>query len=165
MWICLFALERTNDLQDRRAVTDYSSEGLTGNEQIVITPSSDPPLRAGTYFVSLGLFDTGVVAQGTLIATVELGGAAPPPTDTGDPWSRPNIERFRGTWRFTYTKNSAAITDTFVLSTVFEQPDSPDEWVIGGSQGDGATAVLFYNRDLDSYVLVRVKRKDSIPST
>ena len=118
-----------------------------------LPPSSDPPLRAGTYFVSLSLFDAGVVAQGTLIATVELGGAAPPPTDTGDPWSRPNIERFRGTWRFTYTKNSAAITDTFVLSTVFEQPDSPDEWVIGGSQDDGATAVLFYNRDLDSYVL------------
>ena len=142
-----------NDLQDRSAVTDYSSEGLTGNEQIVITPSSDPPLRAGTYFVSLGLFDTGVVAQGTLIATVELGGAAPPPTDTGDPWSQPNIERFRGTWRFTYTKNSAAITDTFVLRTVIEQPDDPGEWFIGGTQADGATAVLFYSRDLDSYVL------------
>ena len=26
------------------------------------------------------------------------------PADTGDhPWSRPNIERFRGTWQFTYT--------------------------------------------------------------
>ena len=142
-----------NDLQDRRAVTDYSSEGLTGNEQIVITPSSDPPLRAGTYFVSLGLFDTGVVAQGTLIATVELGGAAPPPTDTGDPWSRPNIERFRGTWQFTYTKNSAAITDTFVLRTIVELPDDPGEWAIGGTQADGATAVLFYSRDLDSYAL------------
>ena len=145
--------EEDNAIEDGSVVTDYSSRGLTGNERIVITPSSDPPLRAGTYFVSLGLFDTGVVAQGTLIATVELGGAALPPTDTGDPWSQPNIERFRGTWRFTYTKNSAAITDTFVLSTVFEQPDSPDEWVIGGSQDDGATAVLFYSRDLDSYVL------------
>ena len=142
-----------NDLQDMRAVTDYSSEGLTGNEQIVITPSSDPPLRAGTYFVSLGLFDTGVVAQGTLIATVEFGGATPPPTDTGEPWSRPNIERFRGTWQFTYTKNSAAITDTFVLNTIVEDDDEPGEWAIGGIQADGEIAVLFYSRDLDSYAL------------
>ena len=151
-----------NDLQDRSAVTDYSSEGLTGNEQIVITPSSDPPLRAGTYFVSLGLFDTGVVAQGTLIATVELGGAAPPPTDTGDPWSRPNIERFRGTWQFTYTKNNAAITDTFVLNIIIEQSDAPGEWGIGGIQADGEVAVLLYSRDLDSYALVKVAEDDEV---
>ena len=41
------------------------------------------------------------------------------PADTGDPWSRPNIERFRGTWQFTYTKDRAAITDTFVLNPAF----------------------------------------------
>ena len=147
--------EEDNAIEDGSVVTDYSSRGLTGNERIVITPSSDPPLRAGTYFVSLGLFDTGVVAQGTLIATVELGGAALPPTDTGDPWSQPNIERFRGTWRFTYTKNSAAITDTFVLRTVIEQPDAPGEWLIGGIQADGEIAGLLYSRDLDSYVLAK----------
>ena len=60
-----------NALQDGRVVSDYSSLGPTGNEQIVITPNSDPPLRAGTYFVSLGLRDIGVVAEGTLTATVE----------------------------------------------------------------------------------------------
>ncbi len=43
------------------------------------------------------------------------------PADTGDPWSRPNIERFRGTWQFTYTKDGAAITDTFVLNIVLDQ--------------------------------------------
>ena len=59
-------------------VTDHRSSGPTGNEQVVITPSSDPALRAGTYFVSLGLFDVGVVAEGTLLATVELGGATDP---------------------------------------------------------------------------------------
>ena len=76
------------------------------------------------------------------------------PADTGDhPWSRPNIERFRGTWQFTYTKDGAAITDTFVLSLVIEQTDEPGEWLIGGIQDDGALAVLFYRRDLDSYVL------------
>ena len=66
---------QNNAFQDGRIVTDHRSSGPTGNEQIVITPSSDPALRAGTYFVSLGLFDTGVVAEGTLLATVEFGGA------------------------------------------------------------------------------------------
>ena len=60
-----------NTVQDRRVVADYASEGITGNEQIVITPRSDPPLQAGTYFVSIALFDTGVVADGTLTAEVE----------------------------------------------------------------------------------------------
>ena len=77
----------------------------------------------------------------------------PSPVDTGDPWSRPNIERFRGTWQFTYTKDRAAITDTFVLSIIIEQADEPDEWAIGGLQDDGTIAVLFYSRDSDSYVL------------
>ena len=76
------------------------------------------------------------------------------PADTGDhPWSRPNIERFRGTWQFTYTKDRAAITDTFVLSIIIEQTDEPGEWAIGGIQDDGTIAVLFYSRDSDSYVL------------
>ena len=76
------------------------------------------------------------------------------PADTGNhPWSRPNIERFRGTWQFTYTKDRAAITDTFVLSIIIEQTDEPGEWAIGGIQDDGTIAVLFYSRDLDSYVL------------
>ena len=73
------------------------------------------------------------------------------PADTGDPWSRPNIERFRGTWQFTYTKDGAAITDTFVLN-IIEQPGAPGEWVIGGIQDDGMIAVLFYSRAFDSYV-------------
>ena len=76
----------------------------------------------------------------------------PSPVDTGDPWSRPNIERFRGTWQFTYTKDGAAITDTFVLNIVLERSE-PGEWFIGGIQDDGSIAVLFYSRGLDSYVL------------
>ena len=75
------------------------------------------------------------------------------PADTGDPWSRPNIERFRGTWQFTYTKDGAAITDTFVLNIVLEQDDAPGEWLIGGIQDDGVIAVLLYSRAFDSYVL------------
>ena len=65
-----------NTVQNSRVVADYSSEGITGNERIGITRRSDPPLRAGTYFVSALVFDTGVVAEGTLTAEVE--------TDTTD---------------------------------------------------------------------------------
>ena len=72
-----------NTVQDRRVVADYASEGITGNERIVITPRSDPPLQAGTYFVSIALFDTGVVADGTLTAEVELDGESPPPISGG----------------------------------------------------------------------------------
>ena len=60
-----------NTVQDRRVVADYASEGITGNERIGITYRSDPPLRTGTYFVSIALFDTGVVADGTITAEVE----------------------------------------------------------------------------------------------
>ena len=77
----------------------------------------------------------------------------PPPPATGDPWSRPNIERFRGTWQFTYTKDRAAITDTFVLNIILEDDDAPGEWYIGGIQDDGAIAVLLYSHDLESYIL------------
>ena len=73
-----------NVLRDRRVVSDYSSETTSGNERIVITRSSDPPLRAGTYYVSLALFDTGVVAEGTLTATIETGGGGTTTDDHGD---------------------------------------------------------------------------------
>ena len=72
-----------NTVQDGRVVADYASEGITGNERIVITPRSDPPLQAGTYFVSIVLFDTGVVAEGTITAEVELDGESPPPISGG----------------------------------------------------------------------------------
>ena len=60
-----------NDIRNGRVVSDYASERLFGNEEIVIILRSDPPLRAGTYFVSLGVRTTGVVAEGTITATVE----------------------------------------------------------------------------------------------
>ena len=72
-----------NDVQNRRIVSDYSSEGPTGNEQIVITRQSDPPLRAGTYFVSIAVIDTGVVAMGTLTAEVERDDTPLPPEGGG----------------------------------------------------------------------------------
>ena len=72
-----------NAVQNRRVVSDHASEGPTGNERIAITRRSDPPLRAGTYFVSIALFDTGVVAEGTLTAEVELEGEAQPTISGG----------------------------------------------------------------------------------
>ena len=54
-------------------VADYRSESDTGDETIVITPQSNPPLRSGTYFIALGLFTPNVRVQGTIVATVNAG--------------------------------------------------------------------------------------------
>ena len=63
-----------NAVQNRRVVSDHASEGPTGNEKVVISLHSDPPIQAGTYFVSIALFDTGVIANCTLTAEVKLEG-------------------------------------------------------------------------------------------
>ncbi|OYW07374.1 MAG: hypothetical protein B7X34_11160, partial [Acidobacteriia bacterium 12-62-4] len=55
---------------------DYSSESDSGNETIVITPSGSPALRAGTYYIALGLFTRNVRVQGTVLATVTTGGSS-----------------------------------------------------------------------------------------
>ena len=54
-------------------VADHSSTGPLADELIVVTPTSSPPLRAGTYYVSLALYTTGVTAAGALVATVTSG--------------------------------------------------------------------------------------------
>ena len=64
-----------NTVQDGRPVFDHGSRNPEGNERIGITRRSDPPLRAGTYFVSIAVRSTGVVAEGTLTATVETDAA------------------------------------------------------------------------------------------
>ena len=70
-----------NELENGRLVFDYGAdEVFAGTEEIVITPQSDPPLQAGTYFVSVVVFATGVVVNCKLTATVEPEGVAPPPT-------------------------------------------------------------------------------------
>ncbi len=58
------------ELQNGRVVSDYSSTSRSGDEEIVITRSSNPSLRAGTYFASMGLRTRGVTARGTLTATL-----------------------------------------------------------------------------------------------
>jgi hypothetical protein len=59
------------DLLDNDVVADYRSEGTTGNETITITSASSPPLRPGTYYISIGLFSKGVPSTGTITATIE----------------------------------------------------------------------------------------------
>jgi hypothetical protein len=52
-------------------VADHYSETLTGNEVIVLSAASDPPLRAGTYYISTALFTTGIPVTGSITATIE----------------------------------------------------------------------------------------------
>jgi hypothetical protein len=48
-------------------VADHSAEGPTGQETIVVTPQSVPPLRSGFYFFRVGLFSTGIAASGSIM--------------------------------------------------------------------------------------------------
>ncbi|MEZ5403420.1 MAG: PPC domain-containing protein [Bryobacteraceae bacterium] len=69
-------------LTNGNVVADHRSDGPNGRESITINQSSQPPLRAGTYFVGIGLFSRGVVISGTITARITGGntGATPPPT-------------------------------------------------------------------------------------
>ena len=62
-------------VENGRVVADYASPGVTGTEEITIDARSNPALRAGRYYVALGLFTANVTARGTITATVTL---APP---------------------------------------------------------------------------------------
>ncbi|MBM3786411.1 MAG: trypsin-like serine protease, partial [Acidobacteria bacterium] len=62
------------DIEGGKVVSDHSSEGLDGNETIVITPQSNPPLRPGTYFATIAVFTPNVTAAGTVTAILTTGG-------------------------------------------------------------------------------------------
>jgi hypothetical protein len=64
-------------------VRDHEGVSDTGNETVVITPTSNPALRAGEYHFTLALFTTGIEVTGTITATVATGAATPEPTLTG----------------------------------------------------------------------------------
>jgi hypothetical protein len=65
------------DIAGGQPVADYRSEGLTGNETLLITTGSTPPLKAGAYYIAFGIFNP-VAASGNVTATV--GTASNPPT-------------------------------------------------------------------------------------
>ena len=88
-----------NAVQGGSVVSDYSSTGPTGNEQIVVTPQSAPPLRAGTWYVSLMLRTTRAVAEVTLTAEFD---ATVPPTAGGQVYYFPHLAVGAG-WQTTLT--------------------------------------------------------------
>jgi len=57
-----------------RVVSHHSSTGSGGNETIIITPESNPPLESGTYFIALVIWTPDIAAEGTLTAELD----APP---------------------------------------------------------------------------------------
>lgn len=63
--------EQDNSVEDSGIVSDYSSTSADGNERIVIDRASDPPLRAGTLFVSVVVFTPDVPSTGVLEVTIE----------------------------------------------------------------------------------------------
>ncbi len=58
-------------LSDGRVVSDHSSEDPFGDESVYITRRTDPPLRAGTYFISFTLWTTGKRVEAAISATVD----------------------------------------------------------------------------------------------
>ena len=116
-----------NELQDGRVVDDYASRGDTGNEEIIITPESDPPLQAGAYYASLVLWDTGVAAECTLTAEVErdeedsepIGGGALTPGEPAEFRLGPvdNSTLFAGMYSFQLEVPEAATLLTFTLES------------------------------------------------
>jgi len=63
---------------DGEIVADHYSETLTGNEVIVLGADSNPPLRAGTYFIATALFTPGVNVTGSVTATIERAPSSTP---------------------------------------------------------------------------------------
>ncbi len=68
------------ELREGKVVADYSSEGFSGNERIVVAPPRGGPLRAGTWFAALRLYAAGAAAEGTITAYMEPGRANVVPT-------------------------------------------------------------------------------------
>lgn len=55
--------------------TDFTSDTPgSGQEQIVITPNSSPPLQTGTYYLAIGVITLQTAVAGSITATVEGGG-------------------------------------------------------------------------------------------
>ncbi len=86
---------RDNELQDGQVVRDHASRGSSGNERIVITRYSNPPLQTGTWFVSLLLYDTNAAAEGTLTATLGFDEEPPPVREVGGPLTPGQPAAFR----------------------------------------------------------------------
>jgi hypothetical protein len=67
-------------IADGRAVADHIVEAPSGVANLIILPTSTPQLRAGTYFIAMGLFTKDAEVTGSITATVSTATAAPAPT-------------------------------------------------------------------------------------
>lgn len=68
-------------LQGSSVLADHASEGPMGVEELVITPTSTPALRSGTYVVALAVFTAGRAIEGTVTAIVDTGTSSTPSSD------------------------------------------------------------------------------------
>ncbi len=103
-------------------VAEWASTRDTGNEDLVITQKSEPPLTPGTHWVSLVLWTTGSPATGTVTAVVvpAIGTELSP----GEPVSfslpavdRPTLLSNTGVYRFTVPEGAAAVAVAIATST------------------------------------------------
>jgi len=62
-------------VENRQVVANYSAQGLTGREQIIVDGQSTPPLQAGRYFFGVVVYSENVATTGQLTATVDSGPA------------------------------------------------------------------------------------------
>ncbi|MBI4874921.1 MAG: hypothetical protein HY822_09855 [Acidobacteria bacterium] len=56
---------------DGNILTDYAATSPYADETIVVDASTEPPLRPGTYYVSLAVYSTGLPLSGTILATID----------------------------------------------------------------------------------------------
>ena len=142
----LYVRRGEDPVSGSRIVADYSSTGPGGNESILATPTASPPLQAGTYFVALLLWTTGVEVSGTLTADVEVPEVSPPRIDVSVPGftfateegmnPAPQIFGIRNTGGGTL--NYQVATNQSWLSVLPEQ---------GSSAGEPDTIEVFVNAD------------------
>lgn len=59
------------ELSNGSVLSTFSSESLTGREQIVVSAASSPPLRPGSYYIGLVLYTAGVATSGRVRVTLE----------------------------------------------------------------------------------------------
>jgi hypothetical protein len=78
-----------------RSTADYISDHEnSGDEQVVVSIFSNPPLLPGVYFIALALYTTNVKAVGTITATIEAPNLPPainPPSSADSGGSRVSV--------------------------------------------------------------------------
>jgi uncharacterized protein (TIGR03437 family) len=66
------------EISNGRVTANFSSLSATGTEQIVISSTSTPPIRAGSYFIGMVLYTTGEAVTGRVRVTLEEASASGP---------------------------------------------------------------------------------------